>query len=74
MESGSNELEDRHNDQLLHYWLKFDWCSTHKQLFIKVASALASALNIWYEYLRNNLLVVKRQATALVPELEVIQL
>lgn len=70
MESGSNELEDRHNDQLLHYWLKSDWCSTHKQLFIKVASAL----NIWYEYLRNNLLVVKRQATALVPELEVIQL
>lgn len=27
---------------------------------------MVSALNIWYEYLRNNLLVVKRKAIALV--------
>lgn len=27
---------------------------------------MVGALNIWYEYLRNNLLVVKRKATALV--------
>lgn len=41
-----------------------------KQLFAR----MVYALNSWCEDLRNNLLVVKRKETALVPELEVVQL
>lgn len=65
MALGVSELENN------THWLKLDSsCFTRKQLSVGMVGVLC----MQYEYLTSNLLVVKRKATALGPELEGSQL